>query len=90
MGRFRILVRSFIVLALVIFAAAITPLTAHAKGPNFGSAQVMIEGGAPSPFTLPQMAGQSVTLGGENLPPGAQFRLSVAGLWAGWRASPAT
>lgn len=69
-------------------AAALVPLAAHAKVPDCGEARVVLEGGTPSPFVLPQMAGQTlevdpeqpVTLRGENVPPGAQLRLSVAGL----------
>jgi len=87
MGRVR--VHAAVLTALLFtLLAALAPLPAIAQGPECGGARVVLEGGSPSPFTLPQMAGrtltadpeQPVTLRGENVPPGAQFRLSVAGL----------
>lgn len=83
--------RSGLLIVIGMLAAAggaLLPLTTLAKVPDCTGARVVLEGGVPSPFVLPDMAGQtvsvapeqSVTLSGQNVPPGAQLRLSVAGL----------
>jgi hypothetical protein len=46
--------------AVAAFAAAFSPLAASAKGSDCGPARVAIEGGVPSPFVLPDMAGQTL------------------------------
>ena len=77
---------------LGVFAAVLCWLmssgVAEAQDASCAGARVIIEGGEPSPFVLPDGVGRTLriepsatlTLRGENLPPGASLRLAVAGL----------
>ncbi|MBM3945020.1 MAG: hypothetical protein FJ317_05945 [SAR202 cluster bacterium] len=61
---------------------------AHAQTPECGNVMLIIEGGEPSPFALPDQEGQKLviqpetvlTITGQNVPSGTALRLGAAGL----------
>lgn len=80
-----------LLVSMVLAAYFVTVATVSAQGGACGTSRVIIEGGDPSPFVLPDNAGDTLKVDpqavllvrGENLPPNSTLRLGLSGIGVG-------